>query len=222
MQKVNPTRPVLIMLYGLPGSGKSAFARQLTDVVNIAHVSAERIRFELFEEPRFDKAEYDVINSIMNFMTDQFLQAGVSVVYDTQVSRIADRKVLREIAHRYKAEPLMVWLQIDVDTAFARSNKRDHRKADDKYAVDLDADIFERMARALQNPTPTEEYAVISGKHTFNAQRDMVLKKLAAMGIIESSSYLSKVTKPELTNMVAQAQTQIGRVDLSRRNITIR
>ncbi len=221
MQKVTTKRPVLIILYGLPGSGKSFFARQLTEAMSIAHVSAERIRHELFEEPKFDKTEFDVITSIMDFMTAQFLQAGVSVVYDSPLSRIGDRKKLREIARQHKAESLLVWLQIDSESAFYRSSKRDRRKADDKYAIDISHEVFERLARALQNPSPTEEYVVVSGKHTFNAQRDMVFRKLANSGVIDTSMYLSKVTKPGLTNMVAEAQLA-GRVDLSRRNITIR
>lgn len=49
MQKSSISQPVVIYMYGLPGSGKSFIARQLSESLGLAHVSSDRIRFELFE-----------------------------------------------------------------------------------------------------------------------------------------------------------------------------
>jgi predicted kinase len=54
MSKVVPTKPFLILLYGFPGSGKTYFARQLTEHVQAAHVHGDRIRGELFDKPRYN------------------------------------------------------------------------------------------------------------------------------------------------------------------------
>ena len=95
MAKINPLKPLLVQLYGFPGSGKTYFARQFCEQVQAAHVQDDRIRFELFEQPRYDKQENDVITQLMDYMTGEFLSAGISVVYDTNAMRMSQRHVLR-------------------------------------------------------------------------------------------------------------------------------
>lgn len=221
MQKTRISHPVVVYMYGLPGSGKTFVSRQLAETLGMAHISAERIRFELFETPRHDKAEQQVILNLMNFMTEQFLNAGVSVIYDVSMSRLADRRVLRGLAGHHGAKDLMVWIQIDPDTAFGRSTSRDKRKADDKYAAELSQDQFESYMRAMQNPQ-NENYIVLSGKHLFNSQKTALLRRLSEMGVVTNESLENKIPKPGMVNLVSQAQAQAGRVDYSRRNIIIR
>ncbi len=221
MHKSRISHPVVVYLYGLPGSGKSFVSRQLSETLGMAHVSSDRIRYELFDEPRHDKTEHQLVANLMNFMTEQFLTAGVSVVYDMSVSRLADRRALRDMARRFKAKELMVWIQIDPDTAFNRSHERDRRKIDDHYASALDQSTFESYMRAMQNPQ-NEDYLVISGKHLFNSQKTAIIRRLSDMGVITAESLEQKIAKPEMVNLVSRAQAQAGRVDYSRRNIIIR
>lgn len=221
MHKSRISHPVVVYMYGLPGSGKSFVSRQLSETLGMAHVSSDRIRFELFEEPRHDKAENQLVLNLMNFMTEQFLTAGVSVIYDISVSRLADRRALRDLARRHGAKELMVWIQVDPETAFSRSHVRDRRKADDRYASILEQPIFEQYMRAMQNPQ-NEDYLVISGKHLFNSQKTAIVRRLSDIGAITAESLEQKIAKPEMINLVSRAQAQAGRVDYSRRNIIIR
>jgi predicted kinase len=219
MNKVTPLKPLFIMLYGYPGAGKTHFARELSDTLHAAHVHSERIRGELFTEPRYDKEENDIVDHLMLYMSEEFLSAGVSVIFDANVDRLAQRRELRNIARRAKAESLLIWLQIDADSAYARLERRDRRKVDDKYARTYDRPSFDAALGKLQNPK-NEDYIVISGKHTFNTQRSAVIKKLYEMGLINTNTTSTNVIKPELVNLVPSRNT--GRVDQSRRNILIR
>lgn len=212
--------PTLIMLYGFPGAGKSFFARQLCDDLHAAHVQGERIRYELFEQPRFDKQENEIIAHLMDYMAEEFLRAGVSVVYDTNAMRLSQRRELREVARKSKAQSLLIWLQIDAESAFARVSRRDHRKIDDKYSAPLDRSGFESLATGMQNPVPTEDYIVISGKHTYQTQRSSAVKKLYDLGLVAPTDAAAKVVKPGMVNLVPNPMA--GRVDPTRRNITIR
>ena len=217
--KVHTTKPVMILLYGFPGAGKTHFARNLTNDLASAHVQSDKIRHELFEEPRFDSQEEGIVNHLMEYMTEEFLQAGISVVYDTSTDRKAKRHAMREMARKKKAETLLVWFQVDAETAFKRLNKRDRRKSDDKFAKDYTQDEFRQVAARMQHPAPTENYVVVSGKHTYNSQKNAVMQKLMEMGLVDSTSAKGSVTKPGLINLVPKNQ---GRVDMSRRNINIR
>lgn len=220
MAKLIPSKPLLILLYGFPGAGKSYFARQLCETLQAAHVHGDRIRNELFDEPRYDKQENEVVSHLMQYMTEEFLKADMSVVYDVNAMRVSERRALRDMARRVKAQPVLIWLQIDTESALARLGQRDRRRADDKYAAAYDRDSFEKYISQMQNPQATEDYIVISGKHTFNTQRSAVIKKMYDLNLIATEQLTSNVVKPGLVNLVPNPAA--GRVDMTRRNIVIR
>ena len=221
MNKITPTQPLLIMLYGFPGSGKSYVARQLADQLKAAHVQGERIRSELFDNPQFDRAENDVIAKLMNYMSEEFLGSGVSVIFDTNALRAAQRHALRELARHHKAQPIVIWLQIDTESAFMRTQRRDRRKADDKYSFPIERKTFDNILGNMQNPTNAEDYVVLSGKHLFTTQLSAILKKLNDMNLLKLDDVSAGLAMPELVNLVPNPAA--GRVDLNRRrNIVIR
>lgn len=222
MAKLQLTTPTVFMLYGFPGSGKTYFARQLCEELQAAHLQADRIRYELFEEPRYDRQENEIINHLMEYMTEEFLIAGISVVYDTNTMRSTNRRQVREIARKVKAQSLLVWFQLDIESAFDRVVKRDHRRIDDKYAMSLDRTTFEELIANMQNPGASEEYVVVSGKQAFQTQRSAVIKKLYDKGLLQAQAAMSGMPKPALVNLVPSPNPLAGRVDPSRRNIRIR
>lgn len=220
MAKVIPNKPLFIMLYGFPGAGKTSFARQLCEHLQAAHVHDDRIRAELFDNPRYDAQENAIITQLTEYMTGEFLSAGISVVYDTNASRAAQRQLWREMARRTHAQPILIWFQIDMESSFARAMKRDRRRADDKYAAPMNRQLFEASVGRMQNPGINEEYIVVSGKHLFSTQLSAVMKRLRELNLIGLDDASSKVAKPGLVNLVPNPTA--GRVDMTRRNITIR
>ncbi len=220
MHKQVLTRPVLIVMYGFPGSGKTFFSRQFASEISAANINGDLLRNEFFVEPTYDKDENDTVDHLSLFMATQFLETGVSVVYDASSSKRSERKILRDIALRAKAEFLVVWLQIDTESAFTRVNKRDRRRVDDRYNRELDRTSFEGVIAKMQNPLAVEGYVVISGKHNYTTHKNAVMKKLFERGLITQATAETKVVKPGLVNRVPNLLG--GRVDAARRNISIR
>ncbi len=215
--KVSTTKPLLVLLYGFPGSGKTHFANNIARQLQCAHVHDDRIRHELFENPRYDDEENDVVAQLMNYMTEEFLAAGLNIVYDADASRAKTRKHIANVAKKHGVRTLVVWFQMDAESAYARLGKRDRRTADDKYARPYTEEAFRHYISRMQQPK-NEDYVVVSGKHVFPSQSAAFFKKLVESGLIEQKISDSKVPKPGLVNLIPRSE---GRVDLGRRNISI-
>lgn len=217
MSKLVLKKPILIMLYGFPGSGKTYFARKLSETINLAYISNDRIRGELFEKPRYDKAEDTIVQHLMEYMAEEFLSSGVSVIMDMNAAMATQRKTLRELARKKRAKSLLVWFQIDADSAYARIAHRDKRRSDYKFSRSFDRTSFDAYISNTQHPADNEEYVVLSGKHSWPMQQSSILRKLFDMNLLTAEDVSKHVVKPGLINLVPS-----GRVDMSRRNINIR
>lgn len=75
-------RQLLVMMLGVPGSGKSFFARQLADSLGFVRVSSDAIRTRLFgrPDPRPSQRYSDVPMALMNLYAEDALATGRSVI----------------------------------------------------------------------------------------------------------------------------------------------
>ena len=78
MSKIIPTKPLLIMVYGYPGAGKSYFSRELSGQLQAAHISSDKISGSLFSRPAKSTQEINLVSKIMILMAQEFLSSGQS------------------------------------------------------------------------------------------------------------------------------------------------
>lgn len=88
----------LIMLIGLPGSGKSTYAtRYKSNYPNTAIVSSDNIREELFGNANDQTHNGEVFTTMLN-RTREFLRADIDVIYDaTNINRKRRINLLKEL-----------------------------------------------------------------------------------------------------------------------------
>lgn len=106
-------RPSLILLVGIPGSGKTTYAEKyIKEHENTTHISSDQIRAELFgnEATQGDNNE---VFSLMQARTIDALSDGKSVVYDaTNITR-KDRSYIIALCPKFvKIECHIVWAPI--------------------------------------------------------------------------------------------------------------
>lgn len=217
MSKLSLNKPIIVYLYGYPGAGKSTFASEFINHINAVHLYADQIRHDLFEKPRFDESENQIIQHLMEYMSEQFIKSGISVIYDADFSKKKDRKHMKQLAGDLNTKSILLWLQIDVDSAFERVSKRDRRKVKDQYSLPIDKQKFNQIISEMQNPSQDEDYVVLSGKHSFPMQKSSIMKRLFDMNLLPSESMAANIVKPGMINLIPTA----GRVDYTRRNISI-
>ncbi len=181
---------------GYPGSGKSYFARQFSELYKVARISEDRIRFELFEKPLFNEDELDIITRILQYTIEQIMHTEQTIICEGSFLKNSERKAMVDLARANGYRTLTVWLQTDLETSEQRAANRDRRNPDSKYSFEIDKQLFSRIRSDLERPSEKEEAVVISGKHAFKNQCLTVLRKIAAM-YSDSASKGEFTVKPE-------------------------
>ena len=74
--------PSLVVLCGLPGTGKSHFARELATRAPFVWLSSDRTRKLLVARPIYSRREHRRVFAAMHVLTRGYLRDGHSVVFD--------------------------------------------------------------------------------------------------------------------------------------------
>lgn len=117
-------RPSLILLVGIPGSGKTTYAENyIAEHNNTVHISSDQIRAELFGNEA-TQGDNNQVFALMQSRTIEALNNGQSVVYDaTNVTR-KDRSYIIALCPKFvKIECHIVWAPIE--TCIERDASRD-------------------------------------------------------------------------------------------------
>lgn len=178
MKPLSLLQPTVFLMIGMPGAGKSYFARQFSENYSLPHISADRLRMEMFNEPAYTPAEQAIIHRVAGYMADELLRSKRSFIIDGLMGNVRTQRLnLERRARLHGFNLLTVWVQVDETTARTRSLKRNPNKTDDRYNPSMPEVAFTSLLKQLTPPT-TENHVVISGKHAFAAQKAAVLRKV--------------------------------------------
>lgn len=158
----NMTKPVLYLMLGYPGSGKTTTSKIIHELTGAVHLWADHIRREIYGQPTYSHQENLELYSHMNDMTAELLAAGNSVVFDTNFNFYKDREHLREIARSHGAEAKLIWVTTPKDIARERATKDAH-KQHTRVLGDMPHEAFERMSNNLQPPREGEDHIKVDG-----------------------------------------------------------
>lgn len=178
MKQLPLAEPLLLVLVGYPGSGKSHFAREISQRYVFATVSGDRIRSEIFDQPAFGKQDEETVGRIASYQLEELVKTKSHIIYDADGMTKNSRMALAKIARDHGYRMVTIWVQTDIETAFFRSSKRSSSRVGDTYSTNISRELFDRLCRQFTPPNGNEPYVVISGKHTYTTQLQTLLKRL--------------------------------------------
>lgn len=149
------------MMVGLPGSGKSFFAKQFADTFNAPYIDALTLTSYAKDVP-------SAMKIITNF-AGQIARTNQTFIYEGDTDSRTLRTEFAQFARRHGYQPLVIWVQVDERTAKDRTLK----------AGKMDEDTFASVVKNFSPPHPSEKPIVISGKHTYPSQAKVVLANLS-------------------------------------------
>lgn len=177
MKPSDASRPHIIILVGIPGSGKSFFAERFSDTFKAPLISFNKISQAVFNNPKFDDSEFEIVNKLANYMLDELFKSGRIIIYEGATDQRGDRANLAKKAHSAGYDPIFVWVQAEIYEAKRRSIK----STDGRQAIS--SDQFDSRVKKFSPPHISERAVVISGKHTYNTQLKAVLKTIVTPSI---------------------------------------
>ncbi len=155
-------RPFLVVLSGLPGTGKSHFARQLAGCLPLVVVGSDRARKALIPEPEYTREEHLRVFSACHRVIEDLLTQDQTVVFDATNLTEGFRQPLLDLAHRRGAPAHIILFTAPLKVIRRRLKHRAAGIGTDGLS-DADWSVFARL-RPGQEPISDAHWVVDSSK----------------------------------------------------------
>ncbi len=143
--KATTAYPVLVMMVGLPGTGKSYLARKLAECEPFLILEADFVRKTLFPNPSYSGEESTFVHRVVHALLDRFLRRGIRVIYDATNLIEWQREFVYHLAERAGAKLVIVRTVAPPEVVRARLEKRKQDRSPEDIS-DADWGVYRRMA----------------------------------------------------------------------------
>ncbi len=155
-------RPFLVMLSGLPGTGKSHFARRLAGCLPLVVVGSDRVRKTLVSKPEYTPEEHLRVFSACHLVIEEMLRQGRTVVFDATNLTEGFRQPLLDLARRQGVPTQIILFTAPLKVIRRRLQNRTAGIGTDGVS-DADWSVFCRL-RTGQEPIADAHWVVDSSK----------------------------------------------------------
>ena len=153
---MKPIPPTLVVVFGLPGTGKTTFARALSQELGWRHLNTDVIRAELGKKKQYDERTKASVYREMQDLTAKELDLNKGVVLDGTFYRKALRDSFTDLGNTYGI-PLK-WIEVCADEEIIRN-----RVARERPYSEADFQVYKKVKKAFE-PLGQEALKVFSDR----------------------------------------------------------
>lgn len=192
MKSLQLNQPHILILIGLPGSGRTTFANRFSSLFNAPYVDVKS-----FASVATDN---DKLAEIGQKVVEQLIKTNQTIVYEGVTGSRSERQEIAKIAKDAGYTPLLVWFQVNQSVAKQRADKNS------KSAHPLVREIYDTYR--FTAPNNREHYVVVSGMHTYPAQAKTVLRRLTELsGRADTSAHKLVGRQQQSSSSAASARS---------------
>lgn len=142
-------QPSIIVVSGLPGTGKSYFCRRLAERLPFLILESDALRKQLFKVPTYSAEESAYLFRAIYQVIEDLLKKGIPIILDATNLEERHRERLYNIAERLKAKLILVSVQAPPELVEKRLKKRmDGKNVQD--SSDADWQVYQKMKMTVE------------------------------------------------------------------------
>lgn len=177
---------LLILVCGLPGTGKSTLAKNLAKKINATVLRTDVIRKELFNRPRYTEEEKKLIYDILFLIAKYLLQNKNNVIVDGTFYKKKIREKIYSIGEKTGSDLHIIECTSPEDVIIERMKRRDKRG---KNLSDADFQVYKRIK---------DEFEPITRRHiTIDTTRSVRKTLNLAIRTLQVTHHLFKIDNIE-------------------------
>ena len=149
-------KPNLIIVSGLPGTGKTYFAQKLAEKIPFVIIGSDFIRKILFPEPTYSQEESTIVFHLIHQLMEYLLKKGISLILDATNLTEQNRLPFYNISDRLGVKLILVWVEAPLNVVRQRLQMR---KTGTAFSSDADWEVYEQMRPTIEK-IPRDHYLV--------------------------------------------------------------
>lgn len=134
--------PALIVVSGLPGTGKSYFCSQLAERLPVIILESDALRRALFPSPSYSSQESSHLFRACHLLIEGLLKKGTSLIFDATNLSEHNREYLYSIAERLDVKLILVRVEAPPEVVYQRLKARGE---DSQGKSGADWTVYRRM-----------------------------------------------------------------------------
>lgn len=141
---------MIVIVCGLPGVGKTTFAKKLAPLINAIILSTDKIRKEIISSPTYEKDERRLIYDIMILLAKYLYDSGTNCILDATFNREESRIEVKKKLGIQDKEFFVIECMCPENIIISRIKERK------KDYSDANVEVYQKMKKI---------YEPIKGKH---------------------------------------------------------
>ena len=141
--------PALIVVSGLPGSGKSYFSRRLAERLPLPIIESDAMRQILSAKPDYSPGESERLFHACHALIGNLLRKGISLIFDATNLIERHREQLYRIADSADAKLIIVRLEAPPELVRQRLERR-QTEPDQNDKSDADWKVYQKMTATAE------------------------------------------------------------------------
>ncbi|KYC51738.1 MAG: L-seryl-tRNA(Sec) kinase [Candidatus Methanofastidiosum methylothiophilum] len=164
---------MLIVVTGLPGTGKTTIAESLAKEIDAVVFSTDKIRKMIFEKPVYNEEDKRIVYDELFSLTGKYLASRKNVILDGTFYTKALRQSAKEVGKTFSENVYFVYCETPEELLKERIDKRKDKFSDADYSVYLKMKkIFEEFE---------DDVIIIDTSNPVNTNIDIIKTRIYSM-----------------------------------------